>query len=163
MNAAYLQYLRERHATYMSIETGTESYDASVKSEMDAAVEGYAGIALKAIDYLHGGKTGALVLNVPNQGAISGMGDNDIVEVSCFLTQGLIRPIAVGTIPEHALGLMKQVKAYEKMTVRAVMAGSYATALKALALHPLVPSYSVAKQIIDDYIELHGDLFPPLS
>ena len=126
------------------------------------AAEGYAGVALEAIDYLRGGKTGTLVLNVPNQGAIAGMDDQDIVEVTCYLAHGLIRPFAIGNIPHHALGLMKQVKAYEKLTVEAVVTESYATALKALALHPLVPSYNVAKQILDDYIEQHGDLFPTL-
>jgi len=48
-------------------------------------------------------------------------------------------------------------------TVEAAVTGSYATALKALALHPLVPSYGVARQILDDYIEQHGDLLPRLS
>ena len=163
MNAAYRQYLQDRHGTYMSIETGTESHDKSVKSEMDVAAEGYAGVAMQAIDYLRGGVTGTLVLNVPNQGAIIGMEDQDIVEVTCYLAHGLIRPFTMGNIPDHALGLMKQVKSYERLTVEAVVKGSYTTALKALALHPLVPSYNVAKQILDDYIEQHGDLFPALS
>jgi 6-phospho-beta-glucosidase len=162
MDTVYRQYLQERHGTYMSIETGTESHDASAKSGIDVAAEGYAGVALEVINYLRGGKTGTLVLNVPNRGSVVGMEDQDIVEVTCYLAHGLIRPFAIGTIPDHALGLMKQVKAYERLTVRAVVEGSYAIALKALALHPLVPSYNVAKQILDEYIEQHGDLFPTL-
>jgi len=29
-------------------------------------------------------------------------------------------------------------------------------------LHPLVPSYNIAKAILDDYLAEHGDYFPKL-
>lgn len=163
MEAAYREYLHGRHATYMSIETGSKAHEGLAEMELGEAAEGYAGVALEVIGCLSGGETGVLVLNVPNQGAIVGMGEQDVVEVPCYLARGLVRPIAIGSVPDHALGLMKRVKEYERLTVEATVTGSYATALKALALHPLVPSYGVARQILDDYIEQHGDLFLKLS
>ena len=160
MEAAFRSYLHGRHVTYMSIETGSQANDEQVETQ----VEGYAGVALRVAGCLSG-KSGAgtLVLNTPNRGAIAGMGERDIVEVTCHLAEGLMRPIAIGIIPDHALGLMKRVKAYERLTVEAAVTGSYATALKALALHPLVPDFTVAKHILDDYVDQHGDLFPGLS
>ena len=163
MEAAYRKYLHGRHATYMSIETGSKAHERLAEMELGEAAEGYAGVALEVIGCLNGGETSALALNVPNRGAIVGMEEQDVVEVSCYLARGLVRPIAIGSVPDHALGLMKQVKEYERLTVEAAVTGSYATALKALALHPLVPSYGVARQILDDYIEQHGDLLPRLS
>lgn len=163
MEAAYREYLYGRHATYMSIETGSKIHEALAATELGEAAEGYAGVALEVISCLSGGKTGVLVLNVPNRGAIVGMEERDIVEVPCYLTRGLVRPMAIGSIPDHALGLMKRVREYERLTVEAGVTGSYSTALKALALHPLVPDYAVARQILDDYIEQHGGLFPKLS
>jgi 6-phospho-beta-glucosidase len=68
----------------------------------------------------------------------------------------------MGPLPDHALGLMKSVKAYERLTIQAAVEGSYTLALKALALHPLVPSYETAKLILDDYVARHGDDFPAL-
>ena len=50
------------------------------------------------------------------------------------------------------------VKAYERLTVRAAVEGSYELALKALLVHPLVGSYDVARSILDDYLAVHGDL-----
>lgn len=163
MEAAYDEYLHGRHVTYMSIETGSKVHDALPEAELGEAAEGYAGVALEVIACLSGGKTGVLVLNVPNRGAIVGMEEQDIVEVPCYLARGLVRPIAIGSVPDHALGLMKRVRAYERLTVEAAVTRSYATALKALALHPLVPDYAVARQILDDYIEQHGDLLARLS
>ena len=41
------------------------------------AGEGYAGVALDLIEGLVGSRPGHLVLNVPNQGAIHGMEEDD--------------------------------------------------------------------------------------
>ncbi len=164
MKTAYLDYLARRHETYMSIETGHkpgESQDG--KDPLDASAEGYSGVALGVIGALRS-PTGSLsILNVPNRGAIEGMADDDVVEVTCYLGQGMIRPLAVGAIPGHALGLIKQVKVYERLTVQAAVEGSYDLALKALSLHPLVPSLSAARSILDDYRQQHGAYFPALA
>jgi 6-phospho-beta-glucosidase len=90
------------------------------------------------------------------------MADDDVVEVTCYVGDGLVRPFAMGRIPDHALGLMKRVKAYERLTIHAAVERSYALAVKALALHPLIPSYETAKLILDDYIDQHGKHFPEL-
>jgi len=66
-------------------------------------------------------------------------------------------------VPDHALGLMKQVKGYERLTVEAALTGRYEAALAALALHPLVPTHATAKAILDEYIQRHGALFPRLA
>ena len=158
----YNAYLQRRGETYMTIETGAAPH-AEELVEMGIEEEGYEGVALGVVECLSGARRGVAILNVPNRGAIEGMGEKDVVEVTCYLYRSLIRPMAMGPIPDSALGLMKQVKEYERLTIEAAISGSYRLALKALALHPLVPTYEVAKRILDDYIEAHGDLFPELK
>lgn len=166
--AALKRYLEQRHGTYMTIETGEghEGYEEDVTEEgeaMEEAAEGYSGVALRVIEALTQKMAMNIILNVPNRGAIPAMADEDVVEVNCHIRDGLVRPFAVGSIPDHALGLMKRVKAYERLTIEAAVEGSYSTAVKALALHPLVPSYEIGKSILDDYIESHGKHFPTLQ
>ena len=164
MKAAYLEYLARRESSYMSIETGHRHViEQSGADPLAASAEGYAGVALGVIAAL-GRPSGALsILNVPNRGAIQGMGDEDVVELTCRVGHGAIRPLAVGRVPGHALGLMQLVKEYERLTIRAAVEGSYDLALKALALHPLVPSTAVARSILDGYLREHGAYFPALS
>jgi 6-phospho-beta-glucosidase len=157
---AYISYLTKRGESYMAVETGHKPDNEHLQAEAEA--EGYEGVALGVIECLSGQRQGYSILNVPNRGAITGMRESDVVEVPCYVSQATVRPIAVGSVPDHALGLIKQVKEYEHLTVEAALSGSYALALKALSLHPLVPSYEVARRILDDYIKAHGDLFPPL-
>jgi alpha-galactosidase/6-phospho-beta-glucosidase family protein len=54
------------------------------------------------------------------------------------------------------------VKEYERLTIQAAVEASYSLALKALTLHPLVPSLGVARSILNDYCQQHGSYFPRL-
>lgn len=164
--AAYEHYQDQRHSTYMTLETGEAHQEEEIKEEgdfMEVAAEGYSGVMLRLIEALtQKGGVSRIILNVPNRGALTDMADDDVVEVTCYVGDGLVRPFAMGRIPDHALGLMKRVKAYERLTIQAAVERSYALAVKALALHPLIPSYETAKLILNDYIDQHGKHFPEL-
>jgi 6-phospho-beta-glucosidase len=163
--AVYLRYLQQRHETYMTLETGDRAAEAlpgGGAGQIAESAEGYSGVALDLIEGLSSAKGAVLLLNVPNRGAVPGMAEDDVVEVTCFVRNGVVRPFAMGSVPDHSLALMKGVKAYERLTIRAAVEGSWTQAVKALALHPLVPSFEAAKQILDDYTREHGDYFPLL-
>jgi 6-phospho-beta-glucosidase len=168
----YMHYLAQRHGTYMTLETGqkttVESLKAdepegkgNVKEAMDESAEGYSNVALNVIEALTI-KPKVMILNVPNRGALPGMAEDDVVETTVMIGNGVVRPFAMGSLPDADLGLMKSVKAYERLTIDAAVKDSYTLALKALTLHPLVPGYDTAKNILDDYLTQHGDYFPKL-
>ena len=170
IHAVYLHYLDQRHSTYMSLETGRSVTQESMEmiEKQDAAevlnesAEGYSAVALNVIKALTD-KPKLMILNVPNHGAITGMGEETVVETTCLVGNGVIRPFAAGKIPDENLGLLQSVKAYEQLTIQAAVEKSYHLALRALSIHPLVPSFEIAKSILNDYIEQHGDYFPKLQ
>jgi 6-phospho-beta-glucosidase len=51
---------------------------------------------------------------------------------------------------------VEQVKEYELATVEAAMTGDAELAAVALALHPLVPGGTVARELLADYREQHA-------
>ena len=53
----------------------------------------------------------------------------------------------------HQIGLMQQVKAVERLTIEAAITRSPDAALKAFALHPLVDSVSVARELLRGYVD----------
>jgi 6-phospho-beta-glucosidase len=164
MEACYQAYLGQRGATYMSAETG-HAHDLSKFGDLAKAFEGegYAGVALDLIEGLTGRAPGQMILNIQNQGAVCEMDATDVVEIPAWVGYNMIHPMAVGEIPAHCLGLMKQVKAYEKLTVEAAVEGSYAKAQTALTLHPIVADRSLATAILDEYLVQHGSYFPKLK
>jgi 6-phospho-beta-glucosidase len=164
MQATYQAYIEKRGQSYMVKETGRSHNPRDFTPEVAEAIagEGYAGVALNLIESLKGAKPRQMILNVPNRGAIHGMGSDDVVEIPAFVGHDQIRPLAVGEVPAQCLGLIQQVKAYEQLTIQAALEGSYNLAVEALIVHPLVRDASAARQILDGYIQRHGQNFPPL-
>jgi 6-phospho-beta-glucosidase len=160
MLEAYRAYLGERGGTYMAAETGRGHAQGSVHES--GGDEGYAGVALDLIEALSGTHARTMILNVPNGGALNAMAAEDVVEIPAAVARDSIRPLAVGDVPDHCLGLIKQVKAYERLTLDAAVTGSYARALAALTLHPLVRDHARAKAILDGYRQAHGAIWPVL-
>jgi 6-phospho-beta-glucosidase len=165
MQSAYKTYLDLRGSTYMVKETGVSHVMSGLDPKIIKSLsdEGYAGVALDLIEALIGKIPVVQILNVPNQGAISGMEEKDVVEIPAMVSHDHIRPIAVGQIPAHSMGLIKQVKHYEHLTIEAAIEKSYQKALLALTLHPLVQDYVIAKSILDGYILKHNQYFPVLQ
>lgn len=50
------------------------------------------GVALRFIDIVESGKAGSMILCAPNQGAIPGLRDNDIVEITCDIAPDSCTP-----------------------------------------------------------------------
>lgn len=163
MRTAHHDYIYQRGQTYMRNETGQQT-NAEVQKVMDEAADlGYANLALNLIEALVGGQPRRLVVNIPNRGAIAGLRPEDVVEIPAWVSQDRVEGLAIGEIPDACLGLMKQVKAYEKLTIQAAVEGSYRKAINALALHPLVSDYASATALVDGYLREHGEYFPKLK
>jgi 6-phospho-beta-glucosidase len=162
---AWQRAMARRDQTYFARERGGEvplddEEDAEADEPQDDPFEGdgYEGLAIGVMSATVSRTRADLILNVRNRGAIADLEESDVVEVSCVVDEHGAHPLAQGVLPEAARALIEPVKAYERLTVRAAVEGSYELALKALLVHPLVGSYEVARSILDDYLAAHGDL-----
>lgn len=163
MCTTYQTYLEERGNTYMTIETGKSHGENPLSPEETSVDEGYAGVALDLIESLLGMKPRMQILNIPNQGAITGMDAQDVVEIPVKVSKGNLQAQPVSEIPAHCLELMKQVKRYERLTIEAAMEKSYSKARTALVSHPLVGDNDIATTILNEYILEHHGYFPLLD
>ncbi|MFC5448532.1 6-phospho-beta-glucosidase [Paenibacillus aestuarii] len=159
----YKETLDKRSSTYMSKETSGEVHniheqEAPVHSQFEE--EGYEGLAINVMKGIHLNKQQVLTLNVPNRGTIAGLKDDDVVEVPCLVNQNGPTPLSVGQIADMAMALIHPVKTYERLTVEAAVKGDYQAGLNALTVHPLVPSFTVAKSMFDEYLQVHKAYLP---
>jgi 6-phospho-beta-glucosidase len=116
---------------------------------------GYAGVALRFIRAVATGESTEMVLSIPNAGAIDGLLANDIVEISCTIDKNGAHPVKIGTIPELQMNLIRTLKFYERSVVKAILNRDKSQAVIGLMGHPLVNSYSIAKQLVDKYLSAH--------
>ena len=161
--AAWERAMGERNATYFARELGQTVPDEPGEPGDVFEDEGYQGVAIAVLAAAMQRRKVPLILNVPNRGAIGGLRDDDVVEVTCMADEHGAHPIAQGAMPEGALALVQQVKLYERLTVTAAVDGSYGAALGALLAQPLVASYPAAKAILDGYVDGLPGLLPPLT
>ena len=147
-----------REDAYMSNETGIsrakEPYHFDIH-EKDAG--GYAGVALKYIRARNSGQESEKILCVPNQGAIPGLLDTDVVEISCTLKDGVYIPHRIENPGELQMELIRRVKIYERLASEALRTKSISKAVDCLMVHPLVNSYSLAGQLVQEYLESNKD------
>lgn len=156
----FLYYMAVRENSYMSIETGSDKKEEILRGSLEVPDGmGYAGVMLDCIEGLQSDTGNYLVLSVENNGCMTGLEDKDVIEVTCKVSKEGIKPVPIGEVPEACYLLIRMIKLYEKLTVKAINTKSRETAIQALTLHPLVNSYSLAKKLTDEYDAAYGGIF----
>ena len=153
----FLWYMQLRENSYMSIESGSANRPMLERGTLPVPEGmGYAGVMLDCIEGMQSAEGRTLVLSVLNQGSIPFLADDDVVEVTCRVSERGIEPVKQASVPALCETYIRLIKQYERLTVKAVREGSEETAVQALMIHPLVNSYSLAKKLIADYNEAYG-------
>lgn len=101
-----------------------------------------------------------MILIVENNGAISNLPDDAMVEVPCLVGSDGPEPLAQGNAPMFELGLLHQQMTVEKLLVEAYVEESYLKLLQAFTMSKTVPSAKVAKEVLDDLIEANKEYWP---
>lgn len=156
----YLKYYYMRENSYMTIESGgPRGSKEQPKMEMDyrrTDNDGYAGVALNIIRAMRSGEGYRMVLSVPNGDSIPALLPEDIVEVTCTVDQRGIHPRKMAEPTGMIRAQLLLMKHYERTAARAILNRDRELAAQALALHPLIGSYSRAKALVDEYLKAHA-------
>ena len=166
----YRDYMHRREGSYMQLELGGKDGGAhgvdadrlgirelAGNKPVTEVYEGYAGVVFNYIDSVKHNRGIDLAVSVPNRGAIPGMAQDDVVEITCTVgSRGAIpMTFRAEEIAPANLALMKTIKCYEKLTVEAVRTKSRAAAIEALTIHPLVQDHGLAKALVEQYCRLN--------
>jgi 6-phospho-beta-glucosidase len=144
--------------------------DPTLSSRPDQlSLRGGSWYSTAAVDVVRAitGDTGARqVLDVPNRTdtgdlVLPDLPAEAIVEVPCTVDAAGPHPLALThTPPPDQLSLVRTVKAYEQLTIRAALSGSRDQALAALLVHPLVRDLDVAVPLLADLLRVHAGHLP---
>lgn len=148
----------KREGAYMENETGIAKNKNPFRfdiNEEDAG--GYAGVALKYIEAEQKKQSTEMIMCIPNNGAIPELRDDDVVEVTCTVSPEGYVTHKVNNIGEIPMEIIRRVKIYERLGSLAIRTRNKDVAVQCLMVHPLVNSYSLAKELVDQYIESNRD------
>ena len=149
--AARASALRQR---VLDTAEGREAADWWVRPSGERAVHMILGIE---------GNTGQHedAANMVNGGAIENLPSDCVVECPAVVDRGGIRLERIGRLPEGIARLARKEVIVQEAVVEAALCGEYDAALRALLLDETVPTPGIARAILDEMIELQGELLPP--
>lgn len=156
--AVYVKWQGRRSDQYMNHETGRGTVTPFAFELTSNDDGGYAGVALQFIRAQQTEKPVQMIICVPNNGAIPGLQDSDVVEISSTVgPDGFCVPHPVKDPGDIPMEYIRRVKQYERYASRAIINHSRDDAVTCLMFHPLVNSYSLAEQLIDEYLKSNRD------
>ncbi|MEY8353532.1 6-phospho-beta-glucosidase [Lachnospiraceae bacterium 54-53] len=120
----------------------------------------YSDAACELIASIFNDKGTHMVVSTRNNGAISDLPDDVVVEVSSIITAHGPVPISWGSFEPSSRGLLQLMKDMELTTIKAAVTGDYGTALQAFTLNPLVPSGKIALTLLDELLIAHKKHLP---
>jgi 6-phospho-beta-glucosidase len=144
-----------RAATVAEIERGLlELYRDPNLTEKPALLEQrggafYSEAAIGLVGSLATGDGAVHVVDVRNEGTVTGMAADDVVEVPAHVDRTGAQPLPQPPVAPELLGLMQHVAAYERLAAQAGVTGDIALVRKALLTHPLIAQDAVTEELVE--------------
>lgn len=101
-----------------------------------------------------------MAVNVPNDGHISNLPQNAIVEVPAVISGTGVSAVSVGELPTGIANLCTTQAGVQELAVTAAAVGDPDAALQALLADPVVQSVSAAERILRELLLLEADYLP---
>ena len=104
--------------------------------------------------------------NVINTGLLPNLPAGCCVEVPCLVDKNGVQPTRVGALPPHLAALIQTNVNVQALTVEAALTGKREHVYHAAMLDPHTAAELDLDQVwhlVDDLIEAHGELIPPLT
>ncbi len=120
----------------------------------------YSDAACEVIASIVNDKRTTMVVSTQNNGTITDLPYDCIVEVSSIITSHGAEPLNWGGFEPGARGILQVQKAMEEVVIEAAVSGDYGTALEAFTVNPIVPSGKLAKDCLDEMLVANKDYLP---
>jgi alpha-galactosidase len=99
-------------------------------------------------------------VNLSNQGYITNLPQEAIVEIPALVNGSGIHGVGVGELPEPVAELCRREITVTRLCVDAAIHGDRQAALQCLLLDPVITDLDIAQRILDDYLETFRQHLP---
>lgn len=154
----WMQHYLRRENSYMQNESRQEKFHTREPLTLRQFIEepdtgGYAGVALDILEAVNSTTTKRIVVSIQNNGTLDFLRPDDVIEISCDLSRDGLKPVTPVKVPTAQKNMIACVKGYERLAVAAILQQDKSLAVRALMAHPLIGSYSLAKTLVEAYLD----------
>jgi alpha-galactosidase/6-phospho-beta-glucosidase family protein len=114
----------------------------------------------RLIEAIARGKRVVHIVNIPNQGAITNLASDAVVEAEAVTDSAGVRPIHVGEAPIALAGLLQKRIAWQELVADAGATGDRRLALQALLLDEMSIGPEDSEQMLDELLEASRPMLP---
>ncbi len=120
----------------------------------------YSEAAAELIASLHDGRGDVQVVDVLNGGCLPGLADDEVVEIPARIDRDGAHPLTQAPLSPSQADLVRRMKAFERLAVRAATSGDREVAREALALNPLAGGPGLAPTLLDAILTANRQWLP---
>jgi 6-phospho-beta-glucosidase len=117
-------------------------------------------LAIDVMDAIYNDRREVLPVNVVNNGALPGLGNDLVVELLGYVGSHGITPLASPPLPPQVRGLVEQLGEYQSLAADAAWHGSRRDAIRALVSNPLVRTLDKAERLFVEMAAAHRAYLP---
>jgi 6-phospho-beta-glucosidase len=135
----------------------------NLESTRRAGGGGHGDLAVRVIASMVNDLGESFVVNVRNNGAVTDLPDDAILELSASVGRDGASPFHVGELPQELLGMQNALVLSQQLAVSAALSGDRNDLLKAILAHPLIHSADAAEACMDELLTQQADWLPQFS
>ena len=120
----------------------------------------YSDAACEIIASIHNDSRTVMTVSTQNNGTITDLPYDCIVEVTSVITSHGAEPFNWGSFPPAARGQLQLMKAMEEVVIEAAVTGNYNKAVQAFTINPLVQSGHYTKDVLNEMLVAHKEHLP---
>lgn len=109
---------------------------------------------------LYTGKTGKCVVAMPNDGQVSNLPKDTIVETWAMITSNGVFPVVSGEVPKPYVGYMNAIVEEEELAVEAALEGSRKKLYQAMWVSPMVQNKDSIVPMCEELLEANREYLP---
>ncbi len=123
----------------------------------------YSDAACECICAIYNDKRQIMVVNTQNNGAISCLPAESIVEISSLISASGAEPLTWGNFNSHERGWLQLMKAMEECVIEAALTGNYSMARQAFDINPLVKNGADGTNVLHELFVAHEKYLPQFA
>ena len=157
----WLEAYANAEAMYKQKKEREESLIAQAEGRAPFQLRRSGEIAIKMIDSIANNKPAIYeAANIPNNGCITNLPREAIVEVPVAVGASGVRGLSLGRLPTAIAGILNHHIIKQVLAADAAVTGNRETALQALLMDPLISSVEQAESLFSELLEAHAKYLP---